>query len=125
MTVYVEIDFLVALLKDDWLQSRAEGVLEEHEVVTSPYTYLEILLVREREEFDYVALVANLLDVVPVATEHGHQIVLKAVSYYREGLTPFDAFHAATADTLALPIVSSDRAYEACDPERIPLEPPE
>ena len=124
MTVYVETDFLLALAKDsDWLQQRAEAFLDRRDVVTAPYSYLELLLVRERHEFDYVRLVANMLDLVPVETDEEHQIVLKAVNYYDEGMTPFDAFHAATAETRGHPILSSDGAYEEVDPDRIPLEP--
>ena len=124
MTVFVETDFLLAIAKDeDWLQKRAEDVLDEREVVTSPFTYLEMLLVLERHQFDFVRLFANLLDVVPVGTEEERQIVLKAVAYFEDGLTPFDSFHAATAETRGLPILSSDKAYEDVDPERLPLEP--
>jgi predicted nucleic acid-binding protein len=124
MTVYVETDFLLALAKDtDWLQRPAEDALVEYDVETSPFSYLELLLARERYEFDYVPLVANLLELVPVRTEEEKQVVLKAVNYYDEGMTPFDAFHAATAETRGLPILSSDKAYEGVDPDRIPLEP--
>jgi predicted nucleic acid-binding protein len=123
MTVFVETDFLLAIAKDDdWLQKRAEDVLDEREVVTSPFTYLEMLLVLERHQFDFVRLFANLLDVVPVGTEEEQQIVLKAVAYFEDGMTPFDSFHAATAETRGLPILSSDKAYEDVDPERLPLE---
>jgi hypothetical protein len=46
MTTYVETDYLLALAKgSDWLKDRAEAELEEHDVVTSPYSYLEILLI--------------------------------------------------------------------------------
>ncbi|RLM88171.1 type II toxin-antitoxin system VapC family toxin [Halobellus sp. Atlit-38R] len=124
MTVFVETDFLLAVAKDDdWLQERAEAVLAEQDVVTSPFSYLEILLVFDREEYDYVRLFANLLEVVPVSSDEERQIVLKAVGYYEDGMTPFDAFHAATAETRVLPILSSDKAYQEVDPERIPLEP--
>ena len=124
MTVFVEIDFLIALVKNsDWLQERAETVLEEREVVTSPISYLELLIVRERHEYDYVRLFANMLELVPVGTDEERQIVLKAVHYYEEGMTPFDSFHAATAETRGFPILSSDKAYEAVDSERLPLEP--
>jgi len=124
MTVFVETDFLLAIAKDDdWLQERAEDVLAEQDIVTSPFAYLEILLVFDREQYDYVRLFANLLDLVPVESDDERQIVLKAVSYYEDGMTPFDAFHAATAETRALPIISSDKAYQEVDPERIPLEP--
>lgn len=124
MTAYVETDFLLALAKDsDWLKDRAEEKLEERDVVTSTYSYLEILLIRERHEFDYIKLFSNMLDVVPVETEEERQIVLKAVNYFEEGMTSFDAFHAATAETRGLPILSSDKAYEDVDSERLPLEP--
>ncbi len=65
----------------------------------------------------------NLLEIVPVEDEEEQQIVLKAVSYFEEGMTPFDSFHAATAETRGLPILPSDRTYGDVDPERRPLEP--
>lgn len=124
MTAFVETDFLIALAKDDdWLQERAEAVLTEQEIVTSPIAYLELLIVLERHQFDYIRLFANLLDLVPVGDEQAQQIVLKAVTYFEDGMTPFDAFHAATAETRGLPIRSSDKAYEDVDPDRLPLEP--
>lgn len=124
MTAFVETDFLIALTKDDdWLQERAEAVLAEQEIVTSSISYLELLIVLERHQFDYVRLFANLLDIVPVGAEQEHQIVLKAVTYFEDGMTPFDAFHAATAETRGLPICSSDKAHEDADPDRLPLEP--
>ena len=123
MTAYVEIDFLLALAKDsDWLKDRAENLLEEHDVVTSSYAYLEVLLIRERHEFDYIKLFSNMLDIVPVETEEEKQIVLKAVNYFEEGMTAFDSFHAATAETRGHPILGSDNAYEDDDAERLPLE---
>ena len=79
MTVYVETDFLLALVKDsDWLQGSAEEAFDEYEVETSLFSYLELLLARERYEFDYVPLVANLLELVPVQDEEEKQVVLKA-----------------------------------------------
>ena len=54
MTVFVETDFLLAIAKDDdWLQERSEDVLDEREVVTSPFAYLELLIVLGRHQFDY------------------------------------------------------------------------
>ncbi|CCQ35959.1 PIN domain protein [Natronomonas moolapensis 8.8.11] len=124
MTVYVETDFLLALAKDtDWLQSSAEDALVEYDVETSPFSYLELLLARERYEFDYVPLVANLLELVPVRDEEEKQVVLKAVNYYDEGMTPFDAFHAATAETRGMKVLSSEKDYEEIEVERVPLEP--
>lgn len=124
MTVYVETDFLLALAKDsDWLQGPTEDALAEYDVETSPFSYLELLLARERYEFDYVPLVANLLELVPVRGEEERQVVLKAVNYYDEGMTPFDAFHAATAETRGMDVLSSERDYEDVEVQRVPLEP--
>ncbi|WP_458189393.1 PIN domain-containing protein [Haladaptatus sp. NG-WS-4] len=124
MTVYVETDFLLALAKDsDWLQGSAEDALEAHEVETSAFSYLELILARERYEFDFVPLVANLLELVPVRDNEEKQIVLKGVNYYEEGMTPFDALHAATAETRSVNVLSSEKDYEDIEVERIPLEP--
>ncbi len=107
----------------DWLEGRAEDTLDERDLVTSTYSYLELLLVRERHEFEHVRLVSNTLEVVPVETDEERQIVLKAANYLEDGLTAFDAFHAATAETRGHPILSSDTAYEDIDPDRLPPEP--
>lgn len=124
MTVFVETDFLLAISKDDdWLQERAEEALTDRDVVTSPFAYLELLIVLERYQFDYVRLFANLLDIVPVSNEKEQQVVLKAVAYFEDGMTPFDSFHAATAETRGFSILSSDKAYGDIDADRVPLEP--
>jgi predicted nucleic acid-binding protein len=67
--------------------------------------------------------VANLLELVPVRDEEEKQVVLKAVNYYEEGMTPFDAFHAATAETRRLDVLSSEKDYENIEVSRVPLEP--
>ena len=82
-----------------------------------------MLIILERHQFDYICLFSNRLDVVPVRDEDEQQIVLKSVAYFEDGMTLFDAFHAATAKTCGLPILSSDKAYEDVDPNRIPLGP--
>ncbi|AEN07596.1 PilT protein domain protein (plasmid) [halophilic archaeon DL31] len=126
MTVYVETDFLLALAKDsNWLQGSAEEALEARDVETSAFSYLELVLARERYEFEYVPLVANLLELVPVRDEEEKQIVLKAVNYYDEGMTPFDAVHAATAETRSMDVLSSEKDYEDTEVSRVPLEPGE
>lgn len=50
------------------------------------------------------------------------EIVLKAVNYFEDGMTPFDAFHAATAETRGLP---SDETYDEASPTCILLGPDE
>ena len=124
MTVFVETDFLLAIATDDdCRQEGAKAVLDEREVVTSPFAYLELLIVLERKQFDYISLFANLLDIVPVSNEEEKQVVLKAVAYLEDGMTPFDSFHAATAETRGLSILSPDKAYGDVAAERLPLEP--
>jgi len=124
MTVYVKTDFLLALANDsDWLQQSAEEALDEYDVETSAFSYLELLLAWERYEFEYVPLMENLLELVPVRDEEERQIVLKAVNHYDEGMTAFDAFHAATAETRTLNVLSSEKDYEDIEVGRVPLEP--
>jgi hypothetical protein len=48
---------------------------------------------------------------------------LKTVAYFEDGMTPFDAYHAATADTRGMSILLSDNVYRDVDAERLPLEP--
>ncbi|APX98445.1 twitching motility protein PilT [Natronorubrum daqingense] len=122
MTVSVETDFLLALAKDtDWLQGSAEDALGEYDVKT--HLVSRLLLARERYEFDYVPLVANLLELVPVRDEEETQVVLNGVNYYDEGMTPFDAFHAATTETREMDVLSSEKDSEDIEVERVPLEP--
>lgn len=124
MTTYVETDFVLALIKEsDWPKEQAEQALDEYDLVTAPYTYLELLLIHERHEYDYTALISNMLELVPVNSDEDHQVVLKAVRYFEEGMTAFDAFHAATAEGHGYRILGSDSAYDDIDVERIPLEP--
>jgi predicted nucleic acid-binding protein len=124
MTVYVETGFLLALAKEsDRLQGSAEDALDEYEVETSAVSYLELLLARERYEFDDVPLVANLPELVPVRDAEERQVVLKAVNHYDEGTTLFDAFHAATAGTRGMDVLPSEKDYEGSEVSRVPLEP--
>jgi hypothetical protein len=79
MTADVETDVLLALATDpDWLQGSAEEALDESEVETAAFSYLELVLARQRYEFDSVPLVANLLELVPVRDEEETQVVLNA-----------------------------------------------
>ncbi|MFB6234239.1 MAG: PIN domain-containing protein [Halopenitus sp.] len=122
MTTYVETDFLLALTGDaDWLTDGAKDTLEEHDVVTSSAAYLELLLIRDRHEVEYVTLFANMLELVPVGSEEERQIVLKSAKYFEAGLTAFDAFHVATAEARGAPVLGSDTTDDV-DSERISLD---
>lgn len=128
--MYVETDFLIALVKpDDWLNARAEATLAEDESVhTSLLAYVELLVEAYEPgqgiDYDVPRVVANLLELVPIKPTADEDVVLAAATYLDEhDITPFDAFHAGIAITEGGRIHSSDRVYEALDIERIPLEP--
>jgi len=62
--MYVETDFLLALIKDeDWLGDAAETVYNKHKKAlwTSQYTLVELLLVAYREDRDAEAVIANAM----------------------------------------------------------------
>ncbi|QCC59468.1 PIN domain nuclease [Natrinema thermotolerans] len=123
--MYVETDFLLALLKDsDWLQAEAKAALDEHEVETSILAYAELFLLLDDYDVDRVRAISNLVELVPVRPEEHSQAVLKAVKYQDEyGMTNFDSLHAGMVDTWETPVLGSERDYDDLEIERIPLEP--
>lgn len=130
--MYVETDFLIALLKpDDWLQEQAEATLERDEAVyTSLLSYVELLVEAYDPgrgiDYDVPGVVANLLEVVPIKPAADEDVALAAATYLDEHeVTPFDAFHAGVAVTNDGRIHASDRIYDELGLDRIPLEPDE
>lgn len=127
--MYVETDFLLALAKpDDWLQDRALGVLEEHDVHTSVSAYAEFLLYTYDGDGEYTVdvprVVTDLVEQVPVEPEvHERAVLTAAVLADEHGLTPFDAVHAGTAIATDERVCSSERDYDALAIDRLPLEP--
>jgi predicted nucleic acid-binding protein len=122
--MYVETDFLLALAKqDDWLQERAETVVEEYDdLETSLVALAEFLAVSERYDFDRTRAMANLLEIVDLGEEE-QQIALKAATYQDEKeTTSFDAFHAATVETRGIGVISSDSVYDELGLDRVPLD---
>lgn len=122
--MYADLDFWLALLKDDdWLADRAESLLDEHEgeLELSLATFIELFLVEERFSFDRERAVTAILE---LATYPGNpDVVYQASENVAAGLNTFDAFHAALSGET---IVSSDGAYDALDGvERIELAPDE
>jgi len=122
--MYADLDFWLALLKnDDWVNDRAELLLEEHEgeLVVSLATFVELFLVEERFPFDRERAVTAILE---LATYSGDpDVVYQASEHIDEGLNTFDAFHAALSGGS---IISSDGAYDDIGSiERIRLEPDE
>jgi predicted nucleic acid-binding protein len=119
--MYVDTDFLLALLKDDdWLGDRAEEIYREHtdEIWTSRFTLIELLMVAYREDRDVESVVVNAAELVEVRGDT--DMVLTAASYVAQhGFTPFDAIHLVESGDV--PIVSSDSTYDELS-ERICLE---
>lgn len=119
--MYVEVDFLLALITDDdWLGERAAELYDEHreELWTSHYTLVELLLVAYREDRNTERVVANASRLVEVRGDV--ETVLAAASYVEEhGLTPLDALHLVRSGDD--PIVSSDSSYDPFS-DRVRLE---
>jgi hypothetical protein len=119
--MYVETDFLLALVKpDDWLGDRAETLYREHqdELWTSEFTLIELMLVAYREGRNVERTVAEAKQLVDV--DGDAEGVLAAASHVEEsGFTPFDALHLVRSE--ADPVVTSEQDYETFS-DRIPLE---
>lgn len=114
--MYVETDFLLALIKDeDWLGERAESVYDEYrdELWTSQFTLIELLLVAYREDRNTERVVTNAANLVTVQGDV--ETVVAAATYVEDhGFTPFDALHLVESDGDT--IVSSDETYDSFAP---------
>ncbi|MBX0304787.1 PIN domain-containing protein [Haloarcula salinisoli] len=128
--MYVETDFLIALLKeDDWLQESPLRALEARDDIhTSVLAYAELLVMfydREQAEYDIDVprAVSNLLELVPIRPEIHEEAVLAAAAFLDEyQLTPFDALHAGMAAVRDGAVLSSEQDYETVGLDRLPLE---
>ena len=128
--MYVETDFLTALLKeDDWLQDAAIRALEEHDDIhTSILAYAEVLVLfydREAAEYEIDAprAITNLLELVPIVPEAHEDAVLAATAFLDEyNLTPFDALHAGLITTGEERVLSTEQDYDTVGLDRISLE---
>ena len=119
--MYADTDFWLAILKDDdWLAGRAEERLSEYrdDLKVSLATFIELFLVEERFAFDRDQATLSILELAD-ADVHA-DAVFQASEYVDDGLSTYDAFHAALAGEA---ILSSDTAYDSIPIERIPLEP--
>lgn len=120
--LYVETDFILALIKgDDWLQDRAEAIYEERgdDLWTNRDTLIELMMVAYREGWNVERVVADTNALFEVTGDTDS--VLAAASHVQEhGFTPFDALH--LVNSKRAPIVSSDDSYDEFS-ERLLLEP--
>lgn len=129
--MYVETDFLTALVKDDdWLQDAAISALEEHDDIhTSILAYAEVLVLfydREAAEYEIDAprAITNLLELVPIVPEEHEDAVLAAAAFLDEyDLTPFDALHAGLVTTGEGRVLSTEQDYDTIGLDRTRLKP--
>lgn len=129
--MYVETDFLTALVKDeDWLREPAIRALEERDDIhTSILAYAEVLVLfydRDQAEYEIDAprAISNLLELVPIEPKEHEQAVLAAAAFLDEyDLTPFDALHAGVVATGEGRVLSSEQDYDTVGLERTLLEP--
>lgn len=124
--IYADVDFFVALAKaDDWLQDRARDALDDHrgDIYTSRGALLELLVISNRFDFDRMEALAYALEIASIPEDE--DVLFQAAAYMEdEGMTAFDAYHAAYAGDD--PILSSDSGFDdLADAQRIPLEPGE
>ena len=128
--MYVETDFLTALVKDDdWHREPALRALEERDdLYTSILAYAEVLVLlydREQSEYDIDAprAITNLLELVPIEPDDHEDAVLAAAAFLDEhDTTPFDALHAGVAATGDETVLSTEQDYDTVGLERTPLE---
>ncbi|WP_276300420.1 type II toxin-antitoxin system VapC family toxin [Halorussus lipolyticus] len=128
--MYVETDFLIALVKDDdWLREPALRALEERDDVhTSILAYAEVLVLfydrgQAEYEIDAPRAITNLLELVPIRPERHEDAVLAAATFLEEHqMTPFDALHAGMATTGDGSVLSSEQDYDTAGLDRLPLE---
>lgn len=129
--MYVETDFLIALVKDDdWLQDAAIRALEERDDIhTSILSYAEVLVLfydseTAAYEINAPRAITNLLELVPIVPSEHEDAVLAAAAFLDEyELTPFDALHAGLVTTGEEQVLSTETAYDTVGLDRIPLEP--
>lgn len=128
--MYVETDFLTALVKDDdWLREAAVRALDEHDDIhTSILSYAELLvLFYDREtsayEIDAPRAITNLLELVPIVPERHEEAVLAAAAFVDEHeMTPFDALHAGIVATGDEHVLSTEQDYDLVGLDRTALE---
>lgn len=129
--MYVETDFLTALIKDDdWLQDSAVRALDEcDDIHTSILAYAEVLILfydHEAAEYDIDAprAITNLLELVPIEPAEHEAAVLAAAAFIDEnGLTPCDALHAGLVATGDERVLSTEQDDDTVGIDRVPLSP--
>ena len=116
--VYADTDFFLALMKQtDWLKERAKKILADYSdnIETSIVTFIELMLLSKRFNLDAVKLTSSVMKIC----KYYDQVPLKAALYIEEGVSVFDAFHAALCEGT---IISSDHIFDELGIKRIKIE---
>jgi len=110
--MYVETDFILALIKDeDWLKEPAKKVYENNkdDLWTRDYTLIELMLVSYREDRNVLKTVAGACKLIEIKGDEA--LMKKAASHVTENdFTPLDAVHLASSN--GDKIISSEEAYK-------------
>jgi predicted nucleic acid-binding protein len=121
--VLVESDLFIAVIKErDRLKSTASNILENIEAgkISGAYASVAVVqeivfwLLREGRATDILTTVDALLNIKNLEwIDLSQEICLNAAALIEEyQLSPFDAYHAATAISRDSKILSSDHAYD-------------
>jgi len=116
--VYADTDFFLALMKQtDWLKERAKKIYADYsgDIQTSIVTFIELMLIAKRFNLDTIKLTSSVMKIC----KFDDQIPLKAALYIEEGISVFDAFHAAL---FGGEIISSDHIFDELGIKRIKIE---
>ena len=117
--IYADTDFFLALLKPkDWLKGKAKAILDRYEgqITTSGVTFIELMLLAKRYNFDPVKVTRSVMAICNIDDER----LLKAAIYIKDyNVKVFDAFHAAHCSGT---IISSDSVFDRLGIRRVKLE---
>ena len=110
--MYVETDFLLALLKDeDWLKESAKQVYERNkdELWTRDYTLIELMLVAYRKDRNVLKTITGASKLIEIKGDEA--LMKEAATYVTENdFTPLDAVHLASSN--GDKILSSEKDYQ-------------
>lgn len=116
--VYADTDFFLALMKQtERLKERAKKIRSDYsgDIQTSIVTFIELMLIAKRFNLDAIKLTSSVMKIC----NYDGQIPLKAALYIEEGISVFDAFHAAHCGG---EIISSDHIFDELGIKRIKIE---
>ena len=119
---YVDTDFFLALFKEkDWLKPNASLLAKKYQnnLWTSLTTAIELFMLSEEYNLDINRVARDLIQMTIIKGVDA-KTVFVATQYIEEGMTVFDAFHAAFCGSDEM--ISSDKKFDKFGISRIQLE---